>query len=231
MTQAQVKGATTAKELWRRFEAGGFYLALESAQLQFVRSIWQRLARTALPVEPGEALELADAVGADRDWAASFIEWSSERGDEGEIRGLFTLSLNEHPHQLAVYGNTLYAWCAQDTLFLVPALGQPAVISSRDPQSGRPITLTSDDGSQISNVDPPSAIVSMAASSGAQPRDVFEIWSMFCEHMHFFESEETARAFLSRREGEFYWLTVDEALAFGDGFFNPESPLRRATAE
>ena len=226
MTQAQVKGATTAKELWRRFEEGGFYLAFEPEQLQFVRSMWQRLARTAQPIRLDEALQMADAAGALRDWATSFIEWAAERGDQGEIRGFFALSLNQHPHKLTVYGNTLYAWCAQDTLFLIPALGQPAVVMSQDPESGRQITVASQDGLRISSVEPSSTLVSIVTSSG-EPRDVFEIWSMFCEHIHFFESEETARAFLSKREGEFYWLTVPEAMAFGDAFFNPESALRR----
>ena len=229
MTQAQIKGATTAKELWHRFEEAGFYLNYDPGQVEFIHSLWQRLARTAQPVQLNEALELAGAAGVEPEWAVSFIDWSSEKGSEGEIRGFFALSLNDHPHRLTVYGNQLSAWCAQDTLFLVPALGQPALITSRDPQSGRLITVESDDGSRISRVEPASAVVSIVLAQ-KEPGNVFEIWSIFCEHIHFFENEDSARAFLSKREGEFYWLAVGEAMALGDAFFNAQSPLRRAHA-
>jgi hypothetical protein len=230
VTQTQIKGGTTAKELWQRFEEAGFYLNFEPEQLKFVRSLWQLLARTAQPSGLDEALQLAGAASVDLDWAAGFIEWSAERGDQGEISGFFALSLNDHPHKLDVYGNQVSAWCAQDTLFLVPALGQPAVITSHDPESGHQIIARSDDGARISSVEPDSTVVSIVLAKD-EPGNVFEIWSIFCEHIHFFENEDTARAFLSKRDGEFYWLTVAEAMTLGDAFFNSDSPLRRENVD
>lgn len=49
------------------------------------------------------------------------------------LNGHMGLSLNDHPHQFEVGGRELRTWCAWDTLFLPPMLGQTAYVVPRDP--------------------------------------------------------------------------------------------------
>src|SRR5439155_14324278 len=74
--------------------------------------------------------------------------------DRQRMIGFWGLSIGPMPHRLIVNRQSLYAWCAWDTLFLPELLGVTAEIESRCPTTGRPITLTVD-GTHVTSQDPP----------------------------------------------------------------------------
>lgn len=161
------------------------------------------VAREALAARVGLPLAQVNAVlGA---WFGVYYNAAAE------IIGYWGLALQKMSHRLRIHGQTLYAWCAWDTLFLPQILGTAAEVESNCPVSGETIRLTVAPGG-IQAVDPFSTVVSFVTPEQAKVKE--NVVLNFCHYVHFFRSAEAAEAWRSKHAGT-WLLTVDEAWALG----------------
>src|SRR5262249_794505 len=128
----------------------------------------RRLVRTVVRLlgegEPLPLSRVADALGRpEREVAAIMAELPGVYYDEGgRVVGFWGLAVVEMPHPLRGDARELFAWCAEDTLFLPLVLETKAGVESTCPQTRTPITLTvSHEG--VSDVSPRGAVMSFRA--------------------------------------------------------------------
>jgi alkylmercury lyase len=111
---------------------------------------------------------------------------SAECDDQGRLVG-FALTLRPTSHRFTTSARTLYAWCASDTLMLPVVLGQPGLVESTCPRTGRAIRIElTPDG--IERLDPPNAVVSAVRPPGK----LAEVRTATCQLGHFFSSRAAA---------------------------------------
>jgi alkylmercury lyase len=125
--------------------------------------------------------------------------------DRQRVIGFWGLSIRPMPHQMTVNGQTIYAWCAWDTLFLPELLAATAEIQSRCPTTGRRITL-SVEGTQVTSRDPTETVLSFLHRD--QPFDADTIRT-FCHYVHFFVNPDAAAEWTAHREGTFTLSLAD----------------------
>jgi alkylmercury lyase len=119
--------------------------------------------------------------------------------DRQRVIGFWGLSLSPMPHRLIVNDQTLYAWCAWDTLFLPELLGATAKVESSCPTTARRITLTVD-ATQVTSRYPADTALSFLHRD--QPFDADTIGT-FCHYVHFFANPDAAAEWTAHREGTF----------------------------
>jgi alkylmercury lyase len=131
--------------------------------------------------------------------------------DQDAVIGFGGLTVAEMPpHLFRMEGRTLYTWCAWDSLFIPDILGKAAEVTSRDPITHTPISLTvAPDG--VKHVSPESAVVSFLMPDRIFDRDVIV---NFCHFVHFFSSQEAGEAWIAPHPGTFL-LSVKDAFALG----------------
>ena len=101
--------------------------------------VWKALAK-GRPLNAEQVAEIAAELGMQLDAAEEFLRGASERNADDNIVGIVGLSLNEQwVHRFDVDGTSLRTWCAWDSLFLPPMLGQTATIESESPQTGKTV--------------------------------------------------------------------------------------------
>jgi alkylmercury lyase len=125
--------------------------------------------------------------------------------DRQRVIGFWGLSIEPMPHRMIVNSQTLYAWCAWDTLFLPELLRAAAEIESRCPTTGRRITLTVD-CTQVTSQDPAETVLSFLHRD--QPFDADTIRT-FCHYVHFFVNPDAAAEWTAHREGTFTLSLAD----------------------
>ena len=125
--------------------------------------------------------------------------------DRQRVIGFWGLSIGPMPHQMTVNGQTIYAWCAWDTLFLPELLAATAEIESRCPFTSQRITLTVE-GPQVTSQDPAETVLSFLHRD--QPFDADTIRT-FCHYVHFFANPDAAANWTADREGTFA-LSLDQ---------------------
>ncbi|MDA8356067.1 MAG: organomercurial lyase MerB [Actinomycetota bacterium] len=118
-----------------------------------------------------------------------------ETDDQGRIVG-YGLTLVPTAHRFEVAGTLLYTWCALDTLAFPYVLGEAASVESPCHVTGAPVRVSVDPEAGITNVEPATAVVSVVARSAAP-----SVRESFCNHVHFFTSEEAARPWLADHPG------------------------------
>jgi alkylmercury lyase len=119
--------------------------------------------------------------------------------DRQRVIGFWGISIAPMPHQMTVNGQTIYAWCAWDTLFLPELLAATAEIQSRCPTTGRRISVTVE-GTEVTSQDPAETVLSFLHRD--QPFDADTIRT-FCHYVHFFVNPDAAAEWTARREGTF----------------------------
>jgi alkylmercury lyase len=143
--------------------------------------------------------------------ASFFDEWPMvQRDRQGRVVAFGGLTLEPTSHALEVDGRTLHTWCALDTLFLPELLGRPARIRSTSPETGETISLTVD-GAGVHDVAPEGAAMTLHEVGGFDLQDVV---GTFCCYVHFFASEQAARAWAERSEGT-YVASIAEGFEYG----------------
>lgn len=176
----------------------------------------QRLALATLRLlgegEPFGPEELAGRASVPtEDVARVFDAWPMlERDHQGRVVAFGGLTLEPTSHVLEVDGRTLHTWCALDTLFLPELLGRPAWIRSTDPVSGETISLRVD-AAGVHDVTPEGAVMTLHGVAGFDLEDVV---GTYCCYVHFFASEEAARAWAERSEGT-YVASIAEGFEYG----------------
>ncbi|NKQ55629.1 organomercurial lyase MerB [Amycolatopsis sp. K13G38] len=130
-----------------------------------------------------------------------------EYDEAGRIVGA-GLTLRPTPHRFEIDGLVLYTWCAMDTLVYPRLLGRPAHVTSPCRTTGARIHLTIDD-TGVTSIDPPTAVVSLVT-----PDDLASVRTAFCNHVHFFASQDAARPWRADHPDASV-LPVAEAYDFG----------------
>jgi len=205
---------STAQEVHEALDQAGVRLDIQpdTARLT-VRTL--RLLAKGRPVPMTEIDGLAsDLDGAEE--AVDFIKQMTEKDAAGDIVGLVGLSLADHPHNFEVDGQDLHAWCAWDTLFLPPLLGQTAHIVSTDPATGQEVRLKiTPDGVERAQPDDILVSVVVPAADISANGSAEQIQAIFCNFIHFFTTADAAVAWFSERDMPVKFLTLDEAVKLG----------------
>ena len=118
-----------------------------------------------------------------------------ETDDQARIVG-YGLTCVPTAHRFEVAGRLLYTWCALDTLAFPYVLGEAASVESPCHATGAPVRVSVDPEAGLTNVEPATAVVSVVDRSAAP-----SVRESFCNHVHFFASEEAARPWLADHPG------------------------------
>ncbi len=136
------------------------------------------------------------------------------RDDKGQVVGFWGQAIEglDPEYRLVAGGQTTYAWCALDTLFIPPLLGGTVRVEATDPVTGDSVSLVVD-GDGARNVQPAGAVVSMVVPDGPFGYDVIE---SFCHLVLFFASRESGESWTAKHAGTML-LSVPEAFEIGRG--------------
>jgi alkylmercury lyase len=150
--------------------------------------------------------------------------------DHGRVVGFWGLAIPEMDHRFhAENGKPMYAWCALDPFLIVPVIGRPARVESKDPVTSEPITMTVTPRG-INDLSPATAVVSFLAPN--KPFD-FDVIESFCHYVLNFASPESAERWAAQREG-IVLLPAAEAFEVGvrawSKWHPPTNTERQATA-
>ena len=195
-------------------------LAKHGGPLHFSRDRSRLFARVThalaqgRPISCEQTAQIIAELGIAPGEARRFLEEWTERDSEGNIVGM-GLTLNQTPHQIAVNGERLWAWCAEDTLFYPPVLDQSASIESTSPVSGEPIRVRLSP-TRLEAVSPAAAVLTLplVEPHEADMSSVGAIWSTFCHHSFYFPSPAEAEQWAAGRK-DIEIVPVAEGFAIG----------------
>ena len=146
-------------------------------------------------------------------WVISAIEYD----EEDRVVAFGGLTLKPTPHSLIIKKETLYTWCAFDTLFIPLILNKHAYVKSSCPVSGVNISFTITPGG-IKECKPETAFISLVTPKICHLKG--NVRGCFCCNIHFFSTEDTALTWLPGHDKAFI-LPIDEASELAQGIFGP----------
>ncbi|WP_435585988.1 organomercurial lyase [Micromonospora aurantiaca (nom. illeg.)] len=166
---------------------------LDPAQARIAVGLWRLLAEGSPVTIPA----LAERLGLPEQQVTAAIDGvlagTHHRDRRGRIVAFWGLSLPDmpSPHRLTVDGQTLYAWCAPDTLWLPRVLGKTIAVQSSLETTGQPISLlVAPDGIE-EIVD--GVVLSFVRARGNSVGDtVPAVLSSYCHHQLFFPTKQAA---------------------------------------
>lgn len=171
-------------------------------------AVLRAFAGTGRPPGPGELEQVARAHGLDLAQTLAGLAAADVLGldGQGRIRMAYPFSAAPTPHQVAIAdGPRVHAMCAIDALGIPAMLQADAVITSADPVTGEPVTVTFAVGK--ARWDPPGAVVFTGCAPGGGPAE-----DTCCGYLNFFAGPETARQW-SRQHIEVTGSVLDQAAA------------------
>ncbi|MCH7939828.1 MAG: hypothetical protein IID13_08790 [Candidatus Marinimicrobia bacterium] len=175
--------------------------------------IYRLLASKAAPVS---LVELADSLEMTTDDVQEILAgWTGLYYDHADhIIGYWGLSIQGMGHRFIVDGNTLYTWCAWDSLFIPQIIGKTAQVQSVDPETKEIIQLTVSP-ERVVAVEPRNAVTSFMIPRADEMRS--DVIKSFCHYLHFFTSQETAKKWVSasERKADLVILSLIEAYRIG----------------
>lgn len=116
---------------------------------------------------------------------------SSGSAPDSQIRVAYPFSALPTRHQVRLAGDVdVYAMCAIDALGMPAMLDADAVITTADPTSGHPITVTVQDGQSV--WEPGTAVVFVGAQPGDGPSA-----QTCCDYLNTFTDRTTAQAWVA----------------------------------
>ena len=159
---------------------------------------------------------------------------ATEIDDEGNIVGVAGLSVLPTAHHFTVDGQTLYTWCALDSLFLPALIGKPAAVQSRCPVSGAQIQLTVTP-TGVQRIEPEEAQLALVVPEespsscgprpqGCNPRTALDARELggrdgtFCTRAPFVSSPEAGARWSAQNPGG-VTLSIQEAYEVGREVF------------
>jgi alkylmercury lyase len=169
----------------------------------------------------GEAVspsQLATVLGVSVDESGRYLHDSSmsrlvHTDDSGAALGFFGLSTVPTDHRFTVDDQTLWTWCAADTLFLPELLDRTALVESNDPQSGEPVSLTVSP-TTVERTEPDEVWVSTNSPEVWETTSAIRIMVSACHHIHFFTSTESGRQWVEDRPNTVL-IPLEDAFAWG----------------
>lgn len=119
----------------------------------------------------------------------------TELDEEGNVVGMFGLSLVPTPHSFQINDRQLYTWCAADALMYPTILNSDAIIKSSDPVSGEIVQLTATpEGPK--KINPSNTVISHVTNI----KNFKNARACSCNVTHFFSSVETASQYVSKHQ-------------------------------
>jgi alkylmercury lyase len=166
----------------------------DRADQEFALHLFRLLGR-GKPVRREELAASLERSSADV-WQ-TVTSWSHliQLDDDRRMVSFGGLTLEPTRHAMSIDGNTLYAWCAWDTLFIPEILGKTVDVTSTCPQTGELVSLTVSptrvqaDKPGIVLTLPNPGLTAMEANARAS----------FCEEVFFFESSSAGKAWIQDR--------------------------------
>lgn len=139
-------------------------------------------------------------------------QWSGVYYDDAShIVGYWGLAIPRMSHRFKVNGQTLYTWCAWDSLFIPKIIQKTVRVESTCPVTGDKIKLTvAPEG--VKELDPAKTVMSFVTPKVGKIRE--NVILHFCHYVHFFSSSEAGSKWISEYEGTLI-LSVDEAHYLG----------------
>ncbi|MFJ7194021.1 MULTISPECIES: alkylmercury lyase family protein [unclassified Streptomyces] len=166
-----------------------------------LRAVHQAVLRhfTTVGTAPGlDVLEpLAASAGrtAGEVLAELAIEDFLTLDEAGQISAAYPFSAVPTRHRVRIGGGTeVWSMCAVDALGIPAMLNADVVISSTDPVSGEPVTVTTHDGATV--WEPQQAVVFVGQRPGGGPAA-----TACCDALNFFTSAASARAWAKDHPG------------------------------
>ena len=133
----------------------------------------------------------------------------------GELLGAYPLTTEETPHRVSVNGNKLYAMCAVDALAVGVMFNAETLIESSCHVTGAPVSIRQR-GKEILEASPSDVRV------GVRWQRLIDCCAhVMCRQMVFLKDEATALAWLNADPKSKELFTLQEAIAFGEAFFQP----------
>lgn len=134
--------------------------------------------------------------------------------DQGQIVGFGGLAVRPMHHEFRVKSQTLWTWCAWDSLFIPAVLGERADVSSPDPETRERVRLTvSPIG--IERVEPRDAVVSFLLPDAHDfDQSAENVMGQFCHSVFFFRSRASGERWQARHEGTFLY-SINDAFELG----------------
>jgi hypothetical protein len=125
--------------------AAGKRAGLTAGQRAVSQAVPRAFAATGQPPAPADLQPAARQHGIDAGQALAALAAADilALDDQGRIRMAYPFSATPTPHVVAIAGGPrVYAMCAIDALDIPPMLGTDAAITSADPVTGQPVTVT-----------------------------------------------------------------------------------------
>ena len=133
----------------------------------------------------------------------------TEFDQQGNILG-WGVTLVPTRHRFQIHGQSLYTWCAFDTVLFPPSLGASAQVQSTCPITCHPITFVATPSGTIKDLTPASSVMSLIIPAKRSEC----VRATFCEQSLFFESEQAAIPWLTAHP-EAVLLSIEEAATVG----------------
>ncbi|MFE0130955.1 alkylmercury lyase family protein [Streptomyces sp. NPDC059037] len=185
----------------RRAPAGRGLRAVHQAVLRHFAASGQAPRTAALETVAAEAGRSAGEVLAE---LAREDFLTLDEG--GRIQAAYPFSATPTAHQVTLASGTqVWSMCAIDALGIPAMLAEDAVITSSDPVSGEPVTVTSRGGRM--RWEPASTVVIVARRSRSGPAA-----AVCCDALNFFTSAASARSWLAQHP-DVQGKMVDQARA------------------
>ncbi len=165
-------------------------------------------------VSRGKPLTMA-ALGASLQMSQNELEQclsqapDTEFDQQGNILG-WGVTMIATRHRFQIRQQSLFTWCAFDTVLFPPALGEIAQVHSTCPVTGQTITFVATPEGVIKELTPPSTVLSLIIP--AERSDCMR--DTFCEQSLFFQSEQAATPWLATHPGALI-LSIEEAARVG----------------
>lgn len=202
------------EDIARQWNGDGAPADLSPQQSKLLLNVYRDLAKGE-PVSTTALDKIIKEIGIDNDEANDYLKTITERDSDGNILGILGLSLNKHPHEFIVNGNSFNTWCAIDALFIPPMLNETATVKSVSPLSQEKIEIVVSP-EKVEEVSPDGVAVSLVTlNPNEEKRDsVADIWSSYCHNIFFFSSSEEAEEWAEGKEN-IEIISVYEAYELG----------------
>lgn len=172
------------------------------------QAVLRAFAATGRPPEPAELEDTARRYGIAAGQTLAGLAAADVLGldGQGRIRMAYPFSARPTPHVVVIAGGPrVYSMCAIDALGIPPMLGTDAVITSSDPLTGAPVTVTFAGTTAAWN--PPGAVVFAGCMDCDGPSE-----QVSCGYLNFFASPASARDWASQHP-EVTGSVLDQARA------------------
>lgn len=169
--------------------------------------------------EPVSAALLASATARPEKEVREILERphlkSLTYSDDTGIVGFGGLAVRKMHHRLTVAGRQLYTWCAWDSLFIPPILGQRAEVASPCPTTGETVHVVLGPKG-VESIEPEAAVMSfLTPDTSAFDGDVQQTMSLFCHFVYFFASPDAATPWIEDHPGTIV-MSIQDGFRLGE---------------